>query len=305
MPIKQILGASVDDFKPDDKARFYAWSWQLVHLLINSPDDRRRLDRYLSLYASGLGSVDAARAAFGDLAGLESRMLSHTADPRGSSAMKVDLGADTQVPVTALGPEAAQLLDARLLRIAGGNRKAALSAVSAFVAAYPSNAEGRLELALAQKDSNLAEARSSALTAMSLAPGSARALAIWSDIAFRQLKANPASMPRDWDKIRNRLADAIGPDVQDPMVLALLFRSYLAEPRRPTVQAIAAMDKALTLQPESYELRSLGVYSLALSGKMNQARRAARILASDPHAGELGKRAMATLDKIGTGKVSN
>ncbi|MCB2048745.1 MAG: hypothetical protein KDE32_11030 [Novosphingobium sp.] len=298
MPIEQILKASVDEFKPDDKARFYAWSWQLVHLLMSSPEDRSRLDRYLSLYSSGLDPIVAARAAFGDLSGLQGRMLSHAADPRGSAVIPVDIGNNAEVPVTALSPEDSRLIDVRLMRIAGGDQKAALKAVQAFVTAYPSNPQGRLELALALKDSNPSEARTSALTAMSLAPGDARALAIWSEIAFRQLKSNPASMPEDWDKIRSQLVAAIGPDTRDPMVLSSLFRSYLAEPRKPTAQAVAAMDEALTLQPESYELRSLGVYSFALQGRDRDAQRTARILASDPHSGSLGTRALEVLERI-------
>lgn len=44
------------------------------------------------------------------------------------------------------------------------------------------------------------------------------------------------------------LATTIGPDTRDPMALALLFRSYLMEPRQPTPRALAAMNKAMALQ---------------------------------------------------------
>jgi hypothetical protein len=47
------------------------------------------------------------------------------------------------------------------------------------------------------------------------------------------------------------------------------------------------MDRALALQPESYELRSLAVYSLAMRGRLAEARQVARVLASDPHSGAL------------------
>ena len=86
------------------------------------------------------------------------------------------------------------------------------------------------------------------------------------------------------------------------MALSLLFRSYLMEPRQPTPRALAAMNKAMALQPESYEIRLLGIYALAIEGHMEKARSAARMMASDPHAGEMGRRAMAVLERSRSGQ---
>ena len=304
MPLKTVLTATVDDFKPGEKARFYAWSWNLVHLLMETPADRRRLAQYLRSFGSGTDSWAAAQAAFGDLAALEARLHAHVPDPRGGKAVAPTLTQASEVAVTTLDPIASRLIDLRLERLAGGDRKAALERLQAFVEANPANPEARRELALALSDTNLPEARSQALMAMSLAPDDLRARAIWADIAFRQIKANPASMPSDWDKVRSMLSGAIRPDTRDPMALALLFRSYLLEPRRPNAAAHLAMARAMALQPESYEVRSLAVYSLALQGRAAQARRTALMLTSDPHSGALGKRVEESLDRAGV-RASN
>jgi len=111
-----------------------------------------------------------------------------------------------------------------------------------------------------------------------------------------RIRTVPASTPADWDRLRALLAQSIGPDTSDPYALSLLFRTYLAEPRPAPPAAHAAMDRALALQPDSYEVRLLAVYSLAMRGRLEE------IQASDPHSGMLGKRA---LDSLGTLRSSS
>jgi len=299
MAVEKVLNASVEDFKPDDRARFYAWSWKLVHVLMASPEDRRNLARYLRLFASGTDSWAAAQAAFGDLELLETRLHAHVPDPRGGKIVEVFLPEEEATAVSAFDPMSSRLIDLRLERRAGRNRKATAAGLRALVSANPGNGEARQELALALSGIDLSEARMQALQAISLSPDDPRARAIWAGVAFRQVKTNPASMPSDWVKVRSTLASNIGHDTRDPMALATLFRSYLLEPRRPNSAAHIAMARAFSLQPESYELRSLVIYSLALQGRMAAARRTARVLASDPHSGDLGQRTLEALDNFG------
>ncbi len=128
-------------------------------------------------------------------------------------------------------------------------RSDALAQLRAFVVANPANAEARRELALAASD--LAEASEQASQAIALAPGDLRSKAVWATIELRRIKARPAATASDWDQARSMLEKSIRPDTRDPMALALLFRSYLMEPRQPPPQALAAMNKAMDLQPES------------------------------------------------------
>jgi hypothetical protein len=310
MPLATLLDASVDDFKPDEKARFYAWSWKLVHLLNREPVDRQRLDRYLALFSSGMASRDAAQAAFGDLAALEMRLHAYVPDPRGGETVKAALAPLADATVAVLDPVSARLIDLRLGRLAGRDPEKVLAALRGFVAANPANAEARRELAIAERDAapgktahGLDDAAQQAEAALLLAPSDVRTLALVSDIAFRRLKANPTATPADWEAARAKLAQAVDAGTNDPLALATLFRSYLSEPRQPPPAVHAAMERAFALQPESYEIRFLDIYSLAMQGRVAEARRAARVLASDPHAAAMGKRALASLDRITAGKA--
>jgi len=298
MPLETILTAKVDDFKPGEKARFYAWSWKLVYMLSTSPDDWHRLQRYLRLTSSATDPAQAARAAFGDVQALETRLQTLIPDPRAGQTVTLAGLQKQDVAVSALDAAASRLVDLRLDRMAGDDGKRALAALRAFAADYPGNAEGHTELALALMDTDLPQAREQARMAMSLAPDDLRARAIWASIAMRQAKADPASTAADWDKLRSMLARGMSAETRDPMALAMLFRSYIMEPRPAPPGAHVAMARALALQPESYEVRSLAVYSLAMSGRIADARRVAEVLASDPHSGDVGDRALDMLARL-------
>lgn len=298
MPLEQVLTASVEQFRPGDKARFYAWAWKLVYLLSGTAEDQQRLQTYLRLFASGTPSLEAARSAFGDLEALEARLQALVPDPRAGQDIPLAGMMKTDIAAAPLDLAASELLDLRLERMAAGRPDAASAGLRTMLGRDPANAEARRELALALREMNSAEALSQASQALAAAPDDPRTLAVWTDLAMRQVKANPASTAADWDTMRTRLANAIGPDVRDPMALSTLFRSYLLERRQPPPQVHAAMDRALALQPESYELRSLAVYSLAMRGRLAEARQVARVLASDPHSGALGTRALDILDRL-------
>jgi hypothetical protein len=298
MPLPMILTASVDDFEPDEKARFYSWSWKLVYLLSGSAEDRQTLDRYLRLFSSDIEPAEAARSAFGDIGAMEARLHALAVDPRGGQKVALEARPSADIPVTTVDSAASLLIDLRLSRMAARDRKRAVAGLLAFVAAYPANAEARRELALALQDTDLAAASEQAAQAVTLAPGDLRARAVWADLAMRRTKANPGATAADWDSLRATLAKATGANRRDPMALSLLFRSYLMEARPAPPAAHEAIDEALNLQPESYELRSLAVYSLAMRGRLDDARRAASVLASDPHSGALGKRALDMLARL-------
>ncbi|MGH9392019.1 MAG: tetratricopeptide repeat protein, partial [Vicinamibacteria bacterium] len=62
MPIEELLRA---EGKRDSGALFYAQSWALVHyLLVESPEGRERLARFLAIEGSGVDPVAAFRDAF-------------------------------------------------------------------------------------------------------------------------------------------------------------------------------------------------------------------------------------------------
>jgi hypothetical protein len=308
LPLATILTASVDDLPPGDRARFYARSWKLVHMLEASGEDRHRLARYLRLFSQGRDSLEAAQSAFGDLGVLEKRLHAHLPDPRGGRRISLASAGQRQRAAIALDPLASRLAEMRLARLAGADRKASVAQLEAFASDNPGSAEARRELALALRTAAggkrqralLDRAQAHADAAVALAPDDLRSIAVAADIAFARLSASPGGQsPQAWDAARASLAAAIGRDARDPYALATWFRSFIAEPRLPPPPAAhAAMARALALQPESYEIRFLDIYAKAMQGRLAEARTAARALASDPHAAGMGKRALAMLDRL-------
>src|SRR5690606_15633723 len=102
---------------------------------------------------------------------------------------------------------------------------------------------------------------------------------------------------KDWDALRRRLTIATTRDPDDPYSLMTFFRTYVEQRKLPSPAAHDAIARALTLQPESYHIRMLRAFSLAVQKRFDEAKAIARILASDPHASEMGKRALASLER--------
>ena len=303
--IEKILTGSVDDFEPDEKARFYAWSWKLVHMLNATPARQRQLDRYLTLFANGTAPLTAATTAFGDLAQLETDLHAYVPRASGTTTATPVLQSQPEVTVEFLDAVDSRLVDLHLNRRLDRDPQRTTQALRALAAAHPDRANVLSELAMAERELALAgdakvfpAAEAAASAALALAPNDARTAGVWADLAFRRMKSQATSKPEDWSAVRTRLAAVMARDPDDPFAEMTLFRSFLDEPKQPSIAAHSAIARAFALQPESYEIRSMQIYSLAIQGRFAQARAIARILASDPHAAAIGKQALASLDRM-------
>lgn len=198
LSIATILTASVDDFRPNDKARFYAWSWRLVAMLNAVPERKAQLARYLELCARGTPLRQAA-SVFGDLSRLESDLRAWPAETPGPLADHPPVREPGPVTVSPLGPLASQLLDLRLERLAGKGGVLVLAQLRELSERHPDDPAIALELAEVLRDAaqaaggDFAPAQAAADKAGSLAPGNARAAAIAADIAMRQFKRHPGA----------------------------------------------------------------------------------------------------------------
>ncbi len=303
-PLEKILTASVDDFKPDEKARFYAWSWKLVYMLNADSIRKKQLDRYLKLFAEGTDSLTAAAATFGNLKQLEGELRGYVAPASGITLPDPVLPDREPVTVEALDPVESQLVDLHLNRRLRIMPAQTTEALQALAAAYPERTDVLLELALARKIQGLAGdpnalrmAEATAAKAMALTPDNARSVAVWADLAIRRMKGNPATSTTEWDSTRQRLSGAIKRDPTDPYALMTYFRAYVEQPWPPSAEAHEAISEALKLQPESYHIRMQRAFSLVLQRRFAEAESIVRILASDPHAAEMGKRALGSLER--------
>ena len=307
LPIETILTASVEDFKPNKRARFYAWSWKLVHMLHSRADRRPQLQRYLMLFAAGIRPRQAAARAFGDLDRLESELRAYSPPDKATSRSSAPRRQQAKIPVVALDEVESELVDLQLARKVHDGPNRTLEAIRTLASNHPGNPEIQLELGFAEQaasidtgDQDFVLARSAAQRAITLAPRNARAMALWADLETRRLKRDPAARRTDWAAVRRKLMIAIRLDRADPLALMTYYRTFVNEPRRPSTFAHNAMQRAFDIQPESVEIRLSHVYSLSIQGRFSEARKLARILASDPHAANLGRKALASITRIET-----
>jgi len=314
IPIETILTASVEDFKPDKRARFYAWSWKLVHMLNSRPERTRQLARYLRLFGKGVGTRQAA-ASFGDLEQLESELVDYQPIRQSRQSSKAQPTEDTasekveietvEIQVSSLDPLESRLIDLQLARLVKNRSNSGQAAIRALAAANPQNPAVQLEFALWQREralesgsTDFSVAEAAARRAMAAKPDNSRAITIWAELAMRRLKADPAANPRQWAAVRGKLRAAIGMARSDPLVLMTYYKSFVQEQRLPDRLAHQAMERAFKLQPESYEVRLSHIFSLSMQGRFRQARTMAQTLASDPHAAKLGRKTLASLASI-------
>ena len=97
LPLEELFGmeGNPHDTYPDKVSAFYAQSWALVHYIMLGDETGRAgiaLDEYLRLVRENVGSVEAAKQAFGDLDELEETLRGYVrSDPmRRMSATKMN-----------------------------------------------------------------------------------------------------------------------------------------------------------------------------------------------------------------------
>lgn len=304
LPIGTILFSNVGDFKPKHRARFYAWSWLLVHMLESRPDRTAELHDYLDRFGNGAGPREAARA-FGDLGALQRDLQAYAETQLSFEKSSEPLVMTADIRVTALDPLQSQLVELDLARKVKRDPEGTRDALRSLAQAYPASADVQFELALierdiakSQQDGDFTLAEAAADRALAANPHHVRANVLWAELAIRRLTGNPAATPADWAGVRARLADAIHHDPDDQLALMTLFRSYLAEGKRPPDLAFAAIRKAFALEPESTQIRLAYAYALAFRGQFKQAQDIARVLAYDPHASDVGSKALARLQAL-------
>ncbi len=304
LAIETILFTDVDQIKAKRRSTFYAWSWLLVHMLNTDGARDGQLRTYLDRFGAGEGARSAAKA-FGDLGLLESqlRAYANSAQPYRRSANPVSFTGN--IRVTTLGPVESLLAELRLMRRASRNHKAPRDALRKLARTYPRNAEVFAELALAERDvarktrsAGYDLAETAVDRALSINPLHVRANILKAELTIRRLSATHGASPADWNKARLRLIHAARQSPDDPLPYLRLFSSYSRQGKKPPQSAHRAIARAFALQPESSDIRLAYAFSLAMQGKHDRATRHARVLASDPHAAKLGRRALVTLDRM-------
>ena len=288
-------------------ATIYARGWLLTHYLTFDRARSGQLKAYLNAINSGKGSLEAAKAAFGDLKVLERELktyLNRKMIPY--LPMKAELLTIQPVAIRTLRPGEAAIMDlwirsqvgvtdADAARVARDFRKAAT--------AWPNDAAVQAALAEAEfVAGELDSADAAAARAIAADPKNIGGLLFRARVAFERARASKAG-EEAWKAVRRSIGQANRADPNDPEPLILYYSSFVEQGAAPTPLAVRGLLQAFALAPQDTGLRINAARQLLVDGKAAEARQALAPIAYDPHGGTFGQavaEVIAKLDSSGT-----
>ncbi|HEX8241496.1 MAG TPA: hypothetical protein VF574_17300 [Allosphingosinicella sp.] len=285
------------------EATIYGRGWLLTHYLMFEKSRAGQLTAYLSALNAGKSSLDAARAAFGDLKTLD-RELKNYLDQRRIPYYRVRADLLTVAPVAlrTLRPGESAIMELRMRsrlgvtkeeapRIARDMRKSA--------APWPNDAAVQAALAEAEFDSgDLDAAAAAAGRALAADPKNSDALTYRARIAIARAEASRPADAAAWKEVRRLIAQANRADPNDPEPLILYYQSFAAEKVAPSKLAVEGLLQAFALAPQDLGLRMNTARQLLVDGKAAAARAALAPVAFDPHGGALGQAVTAIIARL-------
>jgi tetratricopeptide (TPR) repeat protein len=289
--------------RSNDVESMYARGWLLMHYLIFEPSRKGQLDAYLAGLGEGKPSAAAGVAAFGDLTKLdretdiylERNKFKAVTVP--ASAIKVD--AITLRELSA-GENAIMRLKIRSRRGVDAQQAAEL-ALQMRAAAVPFANDAAVQAALAEAEfdtKNFDAALAAAERALAVAPEHIDALLYKGRSLARRAQQAGAKDDETWREIRKWFLSANRVDPEDPRPLIYFYESFAASGATPTANAVAGLNRALELAPQDKALRMQVALQSLVDGKVAQARQSLVLVAANAHAGELGTKAGAILEKL-------
>jgi Flp pilus assembly protein TadD len=304
LPIELLFDPTWRKLSQDEwVATIYGRGWLLTHYLTFDRARSGQLAAYLNAINGGQGSLEAARAVFGDLKLLDRELktyLNRRMIPY--LPMKAELLTVQPVALRTLRPGENAIMDLRMRsrvgvtkedagRVARDMRKAA--------SAWPDDPAVQAALAEAEFDSgDLEAADSAAARAIAADPKNVDALTYRALAAFERAKASAAGDAAAWKAVRGLIAKANRADPNDPRPLILYYRSFGEQGIAPTPLAVEGLLQAFVLAPQDMGLRMNAARQLLVDGRAAEARRALAPIAYDPHGGTLGQAVAAVIAKL-------
>lgn len=280
---------------------FYGRSWLLYHYLTFSKERVGQFSAYQRALLEGQSSIDAAKAAFGDLDKLETELKAYL---RGRfytvpvSADKVPIG---EVTLRKLPEGEAEMIPLRMVSQRGVTREQAeelLPEVREIAREFPDDPGVLAALAEAEYDAgNDPEAIAAAEKAIALDPSRANAYVQKGYALFRI-----ASKAEDKDaayKAAMQPFQALNAIENDhPLPLIYYYRSFAERGIAPPENARAALERAAQLAPFDHRLWLQVATMQAQEGKIALAKASLQPLAANPHGGSSAKLAELMIDRL-------
>lgn len=307
LPLETMLSGSYSKLSPDQRESLYGRGWLLVHYLTFEKSRSGQIDRYADLLAKGTPSLDAARAAFGDLKQLDRDLDGY--ENRGKMSYFNLAGARFQsgnISIQPLSEGAAKVIPLRIQSKRGVDDKTAeplAVQVRAVEARYPGDELVELTLAEAEIDAGHIDASEAAADrALKANSQNSKALIFKGRaVAMRADKVEGPGRHAGFEEARHLFIAANKIDTEDPEPLFLFYKSFGMEGVRPTANALAALHYASDLAPQDEGVRMTSAAAYLNEGKLAEAKFALMPVAYDPHGGSLAKVARAMMDKIDSG----
>ncbi|XHS76308.1 hypothetical protein ACFJGW_11200 [Burkholderiaceae bacterium UC74_6] len=289
------------------RLEYEAKSWLLVHYMLSSDDNRKRMNRYLMLVGDGASPTVAFERAFG----VKTRDLSSVMwryGLRGISALRVAPQSlpSARISFSALSKVAGEfvLADAALKSCPGRQAgESLLKKVAALTARFPDDALARLALSRAQIDWGDPQQALSRLDA-DLRVDNANFEALYlAGMANLRLAAQSEGSSRraSIQAARQHLQRAHGLNPQSPEIALAFFRAEVAATDTPSDAALQDIILAWQSAREVDALARSAALVYAYAGKGDDAYRALGSLAQNVYDGPMAKWAKLWRSRLETG----
>jgi len=308
IPMEQLLTLNPSKVSDEEMNAFYGRSWLLTHYLrIGAPKRSTQLGAYLAALKSGKSSIEAARAAFGDLKQLDGELEVYKKRHLAISTIPGERLAIGPVTVRKLGPGAAATMDVRIrsrVSVTAKNAADIYADARRAAAPWPNDADAQMVLAGAAIDaSDYAGAEAAADRALAADPQRLRALTFKATARMIAARKAKDARPETWDGVRTILSAANRLDPRDPVPLQLYYRSYGEQGAPPPEIAKDGLATAFELAPYDRTLRfnTAAMYLRERNG--SAARTLLAPLAYDPHGRAAAKLATTLIARIDAGDI--
>ncbi|WP_390584914.1 DUF1570 domain-containing protein [Erythrobacter sp. MTPC3] len=268
---------------------FYGRSWLLYHYLTFSEERPGQLNAYWQQVASGVPSLEAGEAVFGDLRELDRDLKAYLRERR---MYTFNLGPDRlqigEVTLRKLPEGEAEMMPLRMVSQRGVTREQAeelLPEIREVAAQYPGDAGVLSALAEAEYDAGNDDAAIAAADrAIAIDPARANPYVQKGYALFRKASdADASEADAAYEAAMKPFGDLNKRENDHPLPLIYFYRSFAERGMSPPENARAALKHAARLAPFDQGLWVQVAMMQAREGKIELAKASLQPLAADPH----------------------